>query len=123
MVSCQKKKTEKLITGSNYKYWLLKKTNSRSNLRRIFYFDINGNFLVFFVDSNMGFYQIKQNDLEYNNKWEYINPETITINEGSINIILLNDSIFVYSDRLGKDTLITAPNSLIPLKYRRIIIN
>ena len=125
LASCaEKKDTFDLITNGNYKYWLVVKNPSeKSKAQNFYYFDKNGKWLVFQRGySKKNFYKLDRGDVYFIETWKLLDDSTVDIGTRPYHIDKITESEFINIDRTEnyRQKLISAPDSLIPEKYRRL---
>jgi hypothetical protein len=123
--SCnQKKPTESLITNGYYKYWLVvRDTSEKSKAQNLYYFDKNGKWLVFQRGfSKKIFSKLDRGDVYFIETWKLINESTVEIGTRPYHIekITENEFVFLFKKDGYKRKLIAAPDSIIPLQYRKM---
>jgi len=112
--SCQSRSNQDILTGGNYKYWMFKNYGGKGKVFE--YFDKTGKCLRFVKIFNGDFEKYSWADEITSNYWNMPKYKLINWRGNNFNIAELTDSIFV----VGRDTLIAAPDSLIPVNYRKL---
>ena len=122
--ACKRSKTiEEIITDNSYKYWQVEKnSNERSKADNIYYFDITGKWLVFQrTYTHKKFNKLDRGDVSFIETWELINNNTVAIGTVKYHIEKIEDNEFIFSSEEGyKRKLIAAPDSIIPLEYKKL---
>ena len=123
-LSCNReKRTANLITGGEYKYWLVSKdANTNWNPERFYYFDKNGKWLVFTKYIDGSFEKYDGGDIILNETWNLINDSIINIGGKAYSIEVINEDKFIFSDKLnGRGRMLeTVSIDLIPPDYHRM---
>jgi hypothetical protein len=117
ILSCHSNSKQDILTGGNYKYWLI--TNAAGKDKQIAYFDKNGKCLPFVESLNGGFEKYDGRGVKLPSYWNM--PKYNLFNWGVENykIIKLTDSVFIV-EHGTIDTLIPAPDALIPINFRKL---
>jgi len=120
ITSCQPESKEDMLTGGNYKYWVLKSSDWKDTAKPIVYLDKNFKCLLFAKDANGKFARYIGSDIILNEKWYLSAPNIFDMGNRDYELISSTDSIFTFKSRKTTDTLIAAPENLIPESFKKI---
>jgi hypothetical protein len=118
ILSCQAKTPEDILTGGNYKYWLI--TNAIGSSKVMEYFDKTGKCLRFVKVLNGELENYPWGHEQPPQYWNMPKYNLLHWGGGNFKMLKMTNSLFIVSAGSYTDTLVPAPLSLIPVSFRKL---